>query len=234
MSKIDLHFASALQVSGFTLFIGHEGPSGEQQYSSTLFSDLGTKRGEELASRPGRFLLPGKTRYSLYRRLGGPQGRSGQVRKISPPPGFDPRTVQPVASHHTELPGPLQVYRVRQNFFCSQFFHEKLCKSSANYIAIKSNCKVNKTETVEIVHFTTTTLNRRITHNFSVLRKSEHLTVVYVQTEQNTSRMSQNIHLTTTNRHATYPSFVTTTSHSTNAAHRLISQQLGSIATYDS
>jgi hypothetical protein len=32
----------------------------------------------------------------LYRRLGGPQGRSGHVRKISPPLGFDPRTVQPV------------------------------------------------------------------------------------------------------------------------------------------
>jgi hypothetical protein len=30
--------------------------------------------------------------------LGGPQGRSGQVTKISSPPGFDPRTVQPVAS----------------------------------------------------------------------------------------------------------------------------------------
>jgi hypothetical protein len=26
----------------------------------------------------------------LYRRLGGPQDRSGRVRKISPPPGFDP------------------------------------------------------------------------------------------------------------------------------------------------
>ena len=43
-------------------------------------------------------LPPGKTRYPLYRRLSGPQGRPGQVRKISPPPGFDPRTVQPVAS----------------------------------------------------------------------------------------------------------------------------------------
>ena len=30
-----------------------------------------------------------------------PQGRSGQVRKISPPPGFDARTVQPVASRYT-------------------------------------------------------------------------------------------------------------------------------------
>jgi hypothetical protein len=41
-------------------------------------------------------LPPGKTRYPLYRRLGGPQGRSGRVRKISPPPGFDPRAVHPL------------------------------------------------------------------------------------------------------------------------------------------
>jgi len=40
-------------------------------------------------------LPPGETRYLLYRRLGGLQGRSGRVRKISPPPGFDPWTVQP-------------------------------------------------------------------------------------------------------------------------------------------
>jgi hypothetical protein len=44
----------------------------------------------------------GKTRYPLYRRLGGPHGRSGQVRKISPPPGFDHQTVQPVASRYTD------------------------------------------------------------------------------------------------------------------------------------
>ena len=51
-------------------------------------------------------LPPGKTWYPLYRRLGRPQGRSGQARKISPPPGFDPRTVQPVAvAIPTELPG---------------------------------------------------------------------------------------------------------------------------------
>ena len=47
-------------------------------------------------------LLPVKTRYPLYRRLGGLRGRSGRVRKISPPPGFDPRTVQPVASRYTD------------------------------------------------------------------------------------------------------------------------------------
>jgi hypothetical protein len=34
--------------------------------------------------------------------LGWPQGRSGRVRKTSPPPEFDPRTVQPVASRYTD------------------------------------------------------------------------------------------------------------------------------------
>jgi hypothetical protein len=58
--------------------------------------------GEGSASRPGRSLPTGKTRYPFYRRLGGPQGRSGQVRKISPTAGFDPRTVQPIASRYTD------------------------------------------------------------------------------------------------------------------------------------
>jgi len=47
-------------------------------------------------------LLPGKTQYPMYWRLGGPQGRSGQMRKISPPLEFDPRAVQPVASRYTD------------------------------------------------------------------------------------------------------------------------------------
>ena len=51
---------------------------------------------------PAALYPPGKTRYQLYRRLGVPQGRSGQVRKISLPPGFDPRTVQPVASRYND------------------------------------------------------------------------------------------------------------------------------------
>ena len=55
-----------------------------------------------LASRPGRSLPPGKTRYPLYRSLGGSQDRSGQMRKNSPPPGFDPWTTQPVASRYTD------------------------------------------------------------------------------------------------------------------------------------
>ena len=59
-------------------------------------------------------LSPGKTRYPLCRRLDEPQGRSGRVGKISPPPGFDPRTVQPVTSRYTDLAIPahsISVYR---------------------------------------------------------------------------------------------------------------------------
>jgi len=58
--------------------------------------------GEGSASCPGRSLPPGKTWYPLYKRLGGPQGQSGQAWKILPPPGFNPWTVHPVASHYTD------------------------------------------------------------------------------------------------------------------------------------
>jgi hypothetical protein len=47
-------------------------------------------------------LPPGMTRYQLYSRLGGPQGRSGRVLKISPPTGFDPRIIQLLASRYTD------------------------------------------------------------------------------------------------------------------------------------
>ena len=88
-------------VQALRLFTGctaHRGSRG----IALLFLDHGTRWGEGSASRPGRSLPPGKTQYPLYRRLGGPQGRSGQVRKFSPPPGFDPRAVQPVASCYTD------------------------------------------------------------------------------------------------------------------------------------
>jgi hypothetical protein len=54
------------------------------------FRDLGAGRGCVVSIRPRPLYPTRKTRYPLYRRLGGPQGRSGRVRKISPPPGFHP------------------------------------------------------------------------------------------------------------------------------------------------
>ena len=54
-----------------------------------------------LTPLPDRFTTEKETRYQLHKRLGGPQNQFERVRVISPPPGFDPRTVQPVASHCT-------------------------------------------------------------------------------------------------------------------------------------
>ena len=68
---------------------------------------LSLEGGDGSASRPGRTLPPGKTRYLLYRRLRGPQGRSGQVRKISPHRDSIPRPSSPqTVAIPTELPGP--------------------------------------------------------------------------------------------------------------------------------
>ena len=70
-----------------------------------LFHDRGTRRGEWSAARPGRTLPPGKTRYSFYRRLGGPQGRSGRVENLVPT-GIRSRTVQTVAQSLYRLSYP--------------------------------------------------------------------------------------------------------------------------------
>jgi hypothetical protein len=51
---------------------------------------------------PRPLFTPGKTRYPFYRKLGGPQGQSGQVRKISPPLEFDPRIAQSISSRYTD------------------------------------------------------------------------------------------------------------------------------------
>jgi hypothetical protein len=55
------------------------------------------ERSEWSAARPGRTLPPGKTRYALYRRLGGPPGGSGRAENLVPT-GIRSRTVQPVVS----------------------------------------------------------------------------------------------------------------------------------------
>jgi len=57
--------------------------------------------GEWSAARPGRTLPPENTRYPLYRRLGGPQGRSGRAENLVPT-GIWSRTVQPVVSRYTD------------------------------------------------------------------------------------------------------------------------------------
>jgi len=88
-------------VQALRLCTGRTAHSGSRGIA-LLFLDHFTRRGEGSESHPGRSLPPEKTLYPLYWRLGGPQGRSGQVKKISPPSEFDHRTVQPVASRYTD------------------------------------------------------------------------------------------------------------------------------------
>jgi hypothetical protein len=57
-------------------------------------------RGGRSAPRPGRLYLRKKTRYPLYRRLGGPHGRSGREENLVPT-GIRSRNVQPVISRYT-------------------------------------------------------------------------------------------------------------------------------------
>jgi len=71
------------------------GPEGEWMYKPFSFLTTALEGGEGPASRLCHSLPQGKTRYPLYRRLGGPQDRSGQVRKISSRPGFEPGPSRP-------------------------------------------------------------------------------------------------------------------------------------------
>ena len=45
----------------------------------------------------------------MYRKLGEPQGRSRWIRKISPPPRFNARTIQLVANRYTDWAIPAHV-----------------------------------------------------------------------------------------------------------------------------
>jgi len=69
--------------------------------------------GEWSASRPGRPLPTGKTRYPLYRGLGGPQGRSGREENLAPP-GFHSRTVQPGVQSLYRLSYPAHIPVLRE------------------------------------------------------------------------------------------------------------------------
>jgi hypothetical protein len=73
-------------------------PGGVLEIQLYSFSNLGARCGWWLTPRLGRFTFRKETRHSFYRRPSAPQGRFERVGKISPPPGFDPKTVQPVVS----------------------------------------------------------------------------------------------------------------------------------------
>ena len=92
--------------------------------------------------------VPG--RYPLYKRLGRPQGRSGQVRKISRRPGFGHRTVQPAASRYTDWAIPAHVITIINiTVPNSHHLHSNIIDKLQNYIDLKE-------ELTEIWQLTTT------------------------------------------------------------------------------
>jgi hypothetical protein len=107
--KVKVTLVQALKLC--TGRMAHRGSRG----TALPFLDQRLKKGVRGQCHALAALYPlGKTWYPLYSRLGGPQGRSGQVRKISPPPGFDPRTVQSVASRYNN-------YGTQPTLQCDQY-----------------------------------------------------------------------------------------------------------------
>jgi hypothetical protein len=90
---------------------GHRSPEGEYMYSSTLSLTSALDRGAWSTPRPCRFTP------AMY--IGGWIGpRAGlDVRKISPPPRFDPRTAQLVASRYNDYAIPAH----KPNQECTNF-----------------------------------------------------------------------------------------------------------------
>jgi hypothetical protein len=94
--------------NGWKLKLSHYTPRrrlGESRYSSYSFLTSALDEGEWSASRLGRALAREKDpRYPLYRRLGGPQSRSGHKdwrKNPLPLPGIEPRTPGRPASSQT-------------------------------------------------------------------------------------------------------------------------------------
>jgi hypothetical protein len=93
-------------------------------------------------------LPPGKTRYPLHRRLGRPQGRSGRVRKISPPPEFYPRTVQSVL-YRIRYSGPQKLHgSITKYKYLSPWDLHTLHQPAHNYL-MRNESQVPQSETTE-------------------------------------------------------------------------------------
>jgi len=100
---------------------------------AVLFLDHGTRRGEWSAARPGCTLPPGKTRYPLYRRLVGPQGRSGRAENLVPTGIRSPVRPAPSQSlyrlsYRAHLVFDKSVPRVYEQQFCMKCVKRMKCQ----------------------------------------------------------------------------------------------------------
>jgi len=123
-------------------------------------------------------LPPGKTRYPLYRRLGGPQGRSGQVRKISPSPGF-----HPVASRYTDwaIPAIVNTMTELKNItYTGTHFSQNIPRQMpilSNAVVIYLRSIVVLTPNGQFLDCATITFSGRCVTRVRLLMKYSHFTV---------------------------------------------------------
>jgi hypothetical protein len=85
---------SETTVGRFYTFTGHEGFKGEYRYSAILFLDLGTRTGWGVSVTPLPLSSAEKNPAPIVQETGWAPGLVWTCAEISPPPGFDPRTVQ--------------------------------------------------------------------------------------------------------------------------------------------
>ena len=86
---------------------------------------------------PAALYPPEKTRYTLYKRPGGSQDRSRQVRKISPTPGFETRTVEPVASRYADWATRPILFYIQIVFYFKVFVGNMTKKSPHKFNPLK-------------------------------------------------------------------------------------------------
>ena len=101
---------------------------------------------------------PEKRRYPSYKKMGGRHGRTTRVRKISPPDGFDPCTVQPATSLYTDWAisahGPERTAEYDKH-------HKTMDNKTSNRIQVCRMPRFNATRTRTHTHtHTHTNMNR--------------------------------------------------------------------------
>jgi len=122
---------------------------------------------EGSAARPGCTLPPGKSRYPFYRRLGGPQGRSGRAENVVPT-GIRSRTVQPVVSRYTDWATHITyiyiyiyIYLYASNKYISTLLRtksRKLCSEIILYFFLKLwIAEKHKMEEIKLLHLVCST-----------------------------------------------------------------------------
>ena len=100
-----------------------------------LFLDHGTRRGWGVSATPRPLFTPGKDPVPIVQEVGWVSGAVWTgAENLAPPPGFDPRTVQPIASRYTDWAIPAhKLYMKTRAYFWSHIAHFFFISSDESY-----------------------------------------------------------------------------------------------------